>query len=315
MSSFLSKVFAHKQYAAFRPSYPAELYAAVLQYHRTSGRDPLRHRLALDLGTGHGVVVRSLAPHFTKVVGTDPSAGMIKQAQTITQADALLQGPGKVVFRQAPAEKIDFLADGAVDLVTAGQAAHWFDYPTLWPEMARLTRPVSTLAFFGYKDHVLPQYPRASELIQHYAYSKEPHLLGSYWQQPGRSIVQDKLRKVIPPPEQWEDVQRIEYEPDVKAGLGGGQGTRFMSARMKLGAMEEYIRTWSSFHEWQRKFPDRKRRGTEGDTDGKGDVIDELMDKVRETEPQLQGDGSPSGWKDLEVDVEWGSALILARRR
>jgi len=260
-------------------------------------------------------VVRSLAPHFSTVVGTDPSAGMITQAQTITQAEQFPQGSGKVFFRQAGAENIDFLEEGSVDLVTAGQAAHWFDYSKLWPEMARLTRPASTLAFFGYKDHVLPQYPRASELIQHYAYSKEPHLLGSYWQQPGRSIVQDKLRKVIPPPEQWEDVQRVEYEPDVQAGLGRGQGTRFMSARMKLGAMEEYIRTWSSLHEWQRKFPDRKRRGAEGDKDGSGDVVDELMDRVREVEPRLRGDGSANGWKDLEVDVEWGSALILARRR
>jgi trans-aconitate 3-methyltransferase len=240
---------------------------------------------------------------------------MISQAQAVTQSQQLPPGSGKVLFRQAPAENIDFLEQGSVDLVTAGQAAHWFDYPRLWPEMARLTRPSSTLAFFGYKDHVLPQYPRASELIQHYAYNKEPHLLGSYWQQPGRSIVQDKLRKVVPPPEQWEDVQRVEYEPDVQAGLGRGQGTRFMSARMKLGAMEEYIRTWSSLHEWQRKFPERKRRGAEGDRDGRGDVVDELMDKIREVEPRLRGDGSPHGWKDVEVDVEWGSALILARRR
>lgn len=298
--------------------YPAELYATILQYHGARGRNSSRYGLALDLGTGHGIVARSLVPHFAKVVGTDPSAGMVKQSKAaLRQADdATLNG--KLSFAQAPAEKIDFVADGSVDLVTAGQAAHWFDYPRLWPEMARLTRPGSTLAFFGYKDHILPQYPRASELIQQYAYSREPELLGSYWQQPGRSIVQDKLRKVVPPRAEWEDVQRIEYEPDAAAGLGRGQGRRFMSARMTLGAMEEYIRTWSSFHEWQRKFPDLQRRGTPTGGDevvGQGDVVDKLMDAIREVEPALRGDGSRNEWKDVEVDVEWGSALVMARRR
>ncbi|KAJ4387349.1 trans-aconitate methyltransferase 1 [Gnomoniopsis smithogilvyi] len=310
MATFLKQSFQHKQYAAFRPSYPKELYNTILNYHNANAG---RQRLALDLGTGHGLVARQLAPRFNRIVGTDPSPGMVKQAQHLT-ANSPSMAYTRVSFRQGYAEETPFLEDHSVDLVTAGQAAHWFDYPRLWPELARLMRPGgSTLAFFGYKDHVLPSFPRASEIIQHYAYNVDPELLGSYWQQPGRSIVQDKLRKVQPPTEEWEDIQRVEYEPNTAKGPGGGQGTPFMKAKMTLGAMEEYIRTWSSFHTWQRKFPNRERRGIDGK--GKGDVVDELMDAVRDAEPALRGDGSATGWKDIEVDVEWGSALLLARRK
>jgi SAM-dependent methyltransferase len=300
-----SKTFLHKHYATFRPTYPAELYRTVLDYHRGHGG---QFKLALDLGTGHGEVARNLKPHFDRVVGTDPSAGMIEQAKASSSETFGLD----LQFRRAFAEKCDFIDSGESDLITAGQASHWFEQESLWPEMGRIARSGSTLAFWGYKDHVLPQYPKASATIQHFAYSQDPHLLGSYWQQPGRSIVQDKLRKVTPPTTQWTNIRRMEYEPGMQ-GPNSGVGTPFMRARMKLGSMEEYIRTWSAFHAWQSRFPNKKRRNS-GDNSGAGDVVDEMMDSIIETEPELRG-MSEKGWRDVEVYIEWGSALILATRK
>ncbi|KAJ5416624.1 uncharacterized protein N7487_000174 [Penicillium crustosum] len=290
MASFLSKSFGHKGYAAFRPTYPAELYKAVLSFHNAS--PDAERTLALDLGTGHGLVARELSPHFSRVIGTDPSAGMIAQARELSTGPAAKYP--NVSFHQAAAESSPFVFDRRVNLVTAAQASHWFNYPKLWPELARIMQPGGTLAFWGYKDHVLVSHPKASEIIEHFAYQKDPTLLGSYWQQPGRRIVQEKLRAV---------------------GIGSGKGTRFMSARMTLGAMEEYMRTWSSFHKWQQHFPDQKRRAEDGS--GDGDVIDRMMDAIREAEPALRGEGSQNSvnWKAIEVDVEWGSALVLARKR
>jgi hypothetical protein len=46
-----------------------------------------------------------------------------------------------------------------------------------------------------------------------YAYDQHPDMLGSYWQQPGRSIIQNLLRDVKPPTDAWQDIKRIEYEP------------------------------------------------------------------------------------------------------
>lgn len=75
-------------------------------------------------------------------------------------------------------------------------------------------------------------------------------LSGPYWSQPGRSKVEDKLRVIKPPTIDWEDVQRIEYEPGTK-GPRTGKGTMFMSRRMKIGHCMDYGKhhtdRWSSF--------------------------------------------------------------------
>jgi len=122
------------------------LYDTVLAYHQGS------QSLCIDLGCGHGIVARALSDLF-QVIGTDPSDGMIEQAKSST-----LKGVyPKLTFRKASAESLPFVEVGTVDLVVAGQAAHWFDYPKLWPEMKRVIRKGGTLAFWGYKDRSDPE--------------------------------------------------------------------------------------------------------------------------------------------------------------
>ncbi|KAJ5211961.1 uncharacterized protein N7498_003607 [Penicillium cinerascens] len=96
--------------------------------------------------------------------------------------------------------------------------------------------------------------------------------------------------------------------------LGAAYGASVV-ARMTLGAIEEYMRTWSSCHKWQQQFPHRKRRAEY--ECGEGDGIDQMMEPIREAEPGLRGEGSRNSvdWKGIEIDVEWGSALVLARKR
>jgi len=185
--------FGYSSYAAFRPVYPLHLYTTILSYH-SGGRTH-----CLDLGCGHGVVTRALAPYFTSVTGIDPSSGMIAQAESSTPASTY---PG-VSYRPASAESLPFLEDGSVDMVVAGQAAHWFDYPKLWPEMVRVVRQGGTIAFWGYGDCVFPGYPAASKILRRYAYGESPELLGPYWSRPGRDIVENKLRDIVPPEGEW----------------------------------------------------------------------------------------------------------------
>ena len=84
---------------------------------------------------------------------------MIEQARSSTSK----QEYPNVESREAKAEQSPFLSDGSVDMVVAGRAAHWFDYPKLFPEMKRILRPGGTLAFWGYKDPVFPDYPKATK--------------------------------------------------------------------------------------------------------------------------------------------------------
>lgn len=68
-----------------------------------------------------------------------------------------------------------------------------------------------------------------------------------------------------------------------------------------------YVRTWSSYSAWQDKFQ-RKKRIDGGD----GDVVGEMFDNMRSAESDWLRDDA---WMEKEVDIEWGSALLLARRR
>jgi SAM-dependent methyltransferase len=286
--------FSAASYAAFRPSYPASLYNAVLGFHRGAKKQ------ALDLGCGTGIVTRELSKHFDKTIGTDPSPGMIQKAREGSPAS---QYPG-LEFREGSAEAgSHFLEDGSLDMVVAGQSSHWFDYAKLWPEMGRLVRKGGTLAYWGYKDHVFVDFPKATEIMQDYAYNTDPELLGSYWPQPGRSYVQDKLRIIQPPKQDWEDEQRIEYEPDTK-GAHSGEGTLFMETEVNVGAVKEYVRTWSSYHGWQETHPDKMARSKGGE----GDIMDEMFDRIAKEDEWFRNE-------ENLVKIEWGSALIMARRK
>ena len=227
---------------------------------------------------------------------------MIEQACSSTPKDDY----PNLTFRKSSAESLAFLENESVDLVVAGQAAHWFDTTALFPEMGRILRTSATLAFWGYTDHVFVDYPKATKVLHEYAYSTDERLLGSYWSQPGRTKVENKLRDIEPPVDEWQDVQRIEYEPKT-SGPKTGDGTMFLSRRMALGECMNFVRTWCSYSAWQDKFQSKKR----GDG-GEGDIVDEMFDRMRSAEPDWQMD---EAWMEKEVEIEWGSALLLARRR
>ena len=229
---------------------------------------------------------------------TDPSEGMIKQAQQSTPKD---QYP-HVEFHVASAESLPFLETNSVDMVVAGQAAHWFDFPKVFTELKRVVRQGGTMAFWGYKDHVFVDYPRATDLTNHYAYDLDNDKLGPYWSQPGRSYLQDKLRVIKPPDNDWEDIERIEYEPGT-AGGASGEGTMSMNTRISIAQCKEYMRTWSSYHGWKETHKGMQARSKRGE----GDVVDELFDKIAAETPDFKNESR-------EVNLEWGSALIMARK-
>lgn len=265
----------------------------MLEYHHGS------QSLCIDLGTGHGLMARALASSFSEVEGIDPSAGMIQQARSSTPKE---QYPN-VDFHQASAESIPFLQDASTDLIIAGQAAHWFDYPKLFPELKRILRAKGTIAFIGYSDPIFIQCPKATEILKQHAYGDS---LGSYWSFPGRAIVEGKLRDIEPPMSDWGEIKRIEYEPNVKMP-GTGSGTMFLDKTMKIRECMSYVRTWSAVHAWQESHRDHLRR-EEG---GNGDIVDWMFDEMREAELAWKIDD----WREKEIVVEWPTGLLLANKR
>ncbi|PWU28254.1 class I SAM-dependent methyltransferase [Pseudomonas sp. RW407] len=119
-------------YAQFRPEYPPELatYLASVAPDRF---------LAVDVGCGNGQLTRQLAAHFSAVLGFDPSADQI--AHATPQAN--------VHYGCARAEELP-LASHSASLVTAAQAAHWFDLPRFYSEVRRVAKPGALLALVSY---------------------------------------------------------------------------------------------------------------------------------------------------------------------
>ncbi|RYP91963.1 hypothetical protein DL770_001937 [Monosporascus sp. CRB-9-2] len=304
--------FSAKAYAAFRPSYPASLYRTVLSFHQQQQQP--RQTLLLDLGCGHGLISRALSPHFDAVLALDPSAGMVAQAREATAAD---EGIGdaekrKITFHAGRAEDLGDLvpAEASVDMAVAGQAAHWFDYSRVWPNLARAVRPGGTLAFWGYKDNVLLGAERATEIMEQFVYGfgeVAPGIegMGRFWEQPGRNILRDLLRSVVPPEEHWTDVRRLLHEP----GDGGDAETRWLRKTMRLGEVEGYTRTFSCFTGWREAYPEAKSR-EEG---GRGDIIDVMWDRMVDAMPEWKAMGDR--WRDAEVVSDWGTYILMARRR
>jgi SAM-dependent methyltransferase len=119
-------------YARFRPEYPAELAA----YLASMAPDRV---LAVDVGCGSGQLTRQLAAHFNSVVGFDPSADQV--AHTAPQEN--------VNYACAPAEDLPLLSRSA-SLISAAQAAHWFDLPRFYAEVRRVAEPNAILALISY---------------------------------------------------------------------------------------------------------------------------------------------------------------------
>lgn len=151
-------------YARFRPEYPPQLAAFLASI--TTDR-----RMAVDVGCGNGQLTQLIAPYFNSVAGLDPSADQIANA-TPHQ---------RITYQCAPAEHLP-LADGCANLITAAQAAHWFNLPDFYREARRIAASGCVLALISYG--VLSLEPALNERFQKF-YQDE---VGPYWP-PERKLV------------------------------------------------------------------------------------------------------------------------------
>jgi SAM-dependent methyltransferase len=119
------------RYERARPLYPD---AALSELAARCGLRRGTH--VLDVGAGTGKLTRQLAALGADLIAVEPSPGMRAQLRANVPDVEVLDGT---------AEDIP-VSDASVEIVTVGQAFHWFQTHRALDEIARVLRPAGWLA-------------------------------------------------------------------------------------------------------------------------------------------------------------------------
>ena len=197
-------------YALYRPQSPQEIFDFL--YSQVKNFDT-----AWDCGTGNGQVATTLAERFKTVYGTDISEKQL----------ALAPKKDNVIYRLERAEQTSF-PDHSINLITVGQAIHWFDFESFYAEVSRVAAPGAFFAAWTYS--LLRLTPAVNEVIDHF-YRNITH---PYWDKE-RAFV-DAEYKTIPFPFKEVHAPAIDI---VKS--------------YNLNQLIGYLRTWSGVQHYIEK--------------------------------------------------------------
>lgn len=116
-------------YIRYRPSYPESL----LQILKTNcGLD--ENSVIADIGSGTGILSELFLRNGNRVIGVEPNSGMREAAESSLADYAKFESVASTAEETA-------LENDSVDLITAGQAFHWFDRAEAKQEFARILKP------------------------------------------------------------------------------------------------------------------------------------------------------------------------------
>ncbi|MBW3664957.1 MAG: methyltransferase domain-containing protein [Actinobacteria bacterium] len=118
-------------YERGRPSYPDSAIQWLVQRAKLTDGS-----VVVDVAAGTGKLTRLLVASGAQVIAVEPVEGMRHVLAGLVPSAEVLDGT---------AENIP-LAAGHADVITVGQAFHWFDVPAALAEIHRVLRPGGSLA-------------------------------------------------------------------------------------------------------------------------------------------------------------------------
>jgi ubiquinone/menaquinone biosynthesis C-methylase UbiE len=121
-----------KLYAAYRPTYPRELFDYIISFVE-------ERKTVWDCATGNGQAAVVLAEYFQTVEATDISEEQIRNAVP----------KENIHYQLCPAEQTPF-ADNSFDLITVAQAYHWINWKKFHKEATRVAKPNAVIAVWTY---------------------------------------------------------------------------------------------------------------------------------------------------------------------
>jgi len=197
-------------YSRYRPGYPARLVEFVAA--QAPGR-----RVALDCATGNGQAAVALAGHFDAVLAVDGSASQLSRARPHPH----------VHYVAGLAERLP-LRERSVDLVSAAQAAHWFDFESFHAECRRVLVPEGVVALWTYEKF------RVNEAVDAVIDDFYTNVVGGDWP-PERRYVEQGYRTL---PFPWHELAAPAFELETDWGLEQVVG---------------YLATWSSVQRFKER--------------------------------------------------------------
>lgn len=221
-----------------------------------------------------------------------------------TRVESLYPGSQQFRFVHSAAEDLSSFPDSSTDMAISAQAAHWFNWPKLWKELARVMRPGGSVAVWGYSEFRLTEHPSVTPLIHAYSQGSDPaKSLGPHWERPGRTIVDEHLQ-AIPDgntlvPGMLSDFQRIYFTGDHHPNLPDPRPV-ILRTKTTWDGLLGYLRTFSSLHTYHEKYPQDL-------DDPYGDISVRFWKTLQEEVKREKGDVG------THVMVEWPLALILAK--
>lgn len=198
-----------KAYAAFRPTYPPDLYQFIFE-HTT------KFDCAWDCATGNGQVARDLSRKFKKVFATDISQQQLAEAFHAENIE----------YSISKAEQSDF-SDKTFDLITVGQALHWLNTDQFYTEVKRVGKPGASIAVWGYS--LLTITKSLDKPFNEFYFEK----VGKYWDA-ARRLVENRY-STIPFP--FGDSIEREFEIQVEWNL-----EQFAGYLTSWSATQKFIR-------------------------------------------------------------------------
>ncbi len=161
-------------YKTFRPNYPKEMFSYMASLAPSN-------ELVWDCACGSGQASYALADFFKTVVATDGSLQQIRNASNRSN----------IHFRVETAEHSS-LVSKSVDLITVGQALHWFALEAFFTEAKRILKSDGVLAAWTYNSFNVT--PEVDEIVKRF----DKTIIGEYWPIERRFVDNDYKDIVFP---------------------------------------------------------------------------------------------------------------------
>lgn len=200
-------------YKKYRPHYPAALYQYLLSLDN-------QKISCWDCGTGNGQVASELSKHFQIVYATDISQRQLDHAKPAPN----------IIYQNQRAETTDF-QDNQFDLITVGQAVHWFDFENFNREVKRVGKAGGHICIWGYG--LLKINPQIDPLIQHFYEA----IIGPFWNQERRHV--DQAYQTV-----TFDFKELETPKDIA-----------IQVEWTIDELSGYFNSWSGVQNYLEKHP------------------------------------------------------------